>query len=319
MVINRVGVAIVESSVADALARIEEVERLGIHGAWMTVSGVRGLDALTIFAVAASRTQHVQLGTAIVTSWPRHPVIMAEQAAVVSQLAPGRFRLGVGPSHKATMEGVYGLNFYKPLSHLREYLYIVKELIREGAVDYDGMYYQAHIKQGHPVGNMPVMASALRKRSFEFCGAETDGAISWVCPGVYLRDVAIPAILEGASRVGRETPPPLIAHVPVCVHDDAEEVRLASRQQMANYPKAPSYVHMFSDAGFPEAANGLWSDRMLDSVVVSGNESIVEERLREWFAFGATELLVSPVLVGPDKEYSLQRTLQLVAKICQTL
>jgi len=319
MALNRVGVAIVESNVADALARIEEVERLGIHGAWMTVSGVRGLDALTIFAVAASRTKHVQLGTAIVTSWPRHPIVMAEQAAVVGQLAPGRFRLGVGPSHKATMEGVYGLDFDKPLSHLREYLHIVKELIREGTVDYDGVYYHAHTKQEYPVRDVPVMASALRKRSFEFCGAETDGAISWVCPGAYLRDVAMPAILEGASRAGRQNPPPLIAHVPVCVNDAPKEVRWASRQQLVNYPKAPSYAQMFFDAGFPEAANGLWSDPMLDAVVVSGNESIVEERLLEWFTFGATELLVSPVLVGPDKEDSLQRTLQLVAKLSRTL
>ena len=157
---KRIGVAIGERNAADALKRIEEVEDMGIPAAWMTVSGVRGLDALTIFAIAASRTQHILLGTAIVPSWPRHPIVMAEQVKVLAQLAPGRFRLGVGPSHKVTMEGVYGLKFDKPLSSLREYLHILKELIRKGEVDYDGQYYHAHTRQGSPV-DMPIMASAL--------------------------------------------------------------------------------------------------------------------------------------------------------------
>lgn len=314
---KRIGVAIGERNAADALKRIEEVEDMGIPAAWMTVSGVRGLDALTIFAIAASRTQHILLGTAIVPSWPRHPIVMAEQVKVLAQLAPGRFRLGVGPSHKVTMEGVYGLKFDKPLSSLREYLHILKELIRKGEVDYDGQYYHAHTRQGSPV-DMPIMASALRRRSFEFCGAETDGAISWVCPGVYLREVALPAMQTGAQRAGREVPP-LIAHAPVCVHDNPEEVRAAAREQLGNYPRSPFYAQMFSDAGFPEAANGTWSDAMLEAVVLSGDEARVEERLREWLSFGATELLVSPVLAGPDREASLQRTLKLLAKLAQSV
>ena len=162
------------------------------------------------------------------------------------------------------------------------------------------------------------MASALRRRSFEFCGAETDGAISRVCPGVYLREVALPAMQTGAQRAGREVPP-LIAHAPVCVHDNPEEVRAAAREQLGNYPRSPFYAQMFSDAGFPEAANGTWSDAMLEAVVLSGDEARVEERLREWLSFGATELLVSPVLAGPDREASLQRTLKLLAKLAQSV
>ena len=95
------------------------------------------------------------------------------------------------------------------------------------------------------------MASALRKGSFELCGEEADGAISWICPFTYLRDVALPAMEAGASRAGRETPP-LIAHAPVCVHDNPEEVRAAVREQMMN-PRLPYYQRMLVAAGYPEA------------------------------------------------------------------
>ena len=97
-----------------------------------------------------------------------------------------------------------------PLGHLREYLRILKSLLQTGKVDYDGEFYQAHETIREPL-DIPVMASALQQRSFEMCGAESDGAISWICPGTYLRDMALPAMDRGAKEAGRRTPP-LIAH-----------------------------------------------------------------------------------------------------------
>ncbi len=314
---KRIGVAIAERNADNALKRIQEVERMGIPAAWMTMGGAGGLDPLTVFASAATQTENILLGTAIIPSWTRHPIVMAQQAQVMAQLAPGRFRLGVGPSHKATMERTYGVEFHRPLVHLREYLHILKTLLHEGAIDYDGRYYHARTRLASPV-DMPIMASALRRGSFEFCGADTDGAISWVCPGVYLRDVALPAMGSGAQGAQRPVPP-LIAHAPVCVHENKDEVNAAVREQMGTYPRTTFYAQMFTDAGFPEVAEGTWSDAMVEAVVTSGNEVAVEERLREWLSFGATELMVTPILVGEDREASLQRTLKLVARLAQSI
>jgi alkanesulfonate monooxygenase SsuD/methylene tetrahydromethanopterin reductase-like flavin-dependent oxidoreductase (luciferase family) len=91
-------------------------------------------------------------------------------------------------------------------------------------------------------------------------------------------------------------------------------VREAARQQLANYVRLPFYVQMLAAAGFPEAAQGAWSDRMIDTVVLSGDESRVAERLQELFGFGATEILVSPVPAGSDRVASLERTLRLLAQ-----
>ncbi|MCL0044386.1 LLM class flavin-dependent oxidoreductase, partial [Dehalococcoidia bacterium] len=186
------------------------------------------------------------------------------------------------------------------------------------SVDFDGLYYQAHTQTGVSL-DVPVMASALRRRSFELCGMEADGAISWVCPVQYLRDVAMPAMQAGAERAGRPVPP-LIAHVPVCIHNNVEEVRAAVREQLGNYPLNPFYTQMFVEAGFPEVVDVKgWSDKMIEAVVFAGESGYVKERLLEMFSLGVKEVLVSPVLVGPDQEASMQRTLQLIAEVSESL
>ena len=313
---KRIGVTVTARDSAGVLASIERAEELGIPAAWLTTGGA-GLDGLTLFAAAASLTRTILMGTSIVPTWPRHPVVMVQQVQVLAQLAPGRFRLGVGPSHQAGMESMFGVEFRSPLGHLREYLRILKALLQQGSVDFEGRYYQAHARIPAPV-DMPVMASALRRGSFELCGAEADGAITWVCPGRYLRDVAIPAMRSGAEQAGRPTPP-LITHAPVCVHDDPREIRAAVQEQAANYPRLPFYAQMFADAGFPEAKQQrAWSDAMIDAVILSGDETRVAERLQELFAWGATEVLVQPIAAGEDRSASVERTLKLVAEVAKS-
>ena len=164
--------------------------------------------------------------------------------------------------------------------------------------------------------DVPVMASALQRGSFELCGAEADGAISWICPGKYLKDVALPAMQSGAEQVGRPVPP-LIAHAPVCVHENAAEVRAAVRQQVMN-PRMPFYQRMLVDAGFPEATEGTWSDGMIDEVVFWGDEARVAERIQEMFSFGATEVLLSPIGAGEDQAESVHRATRLLAELAKT-
>jgi F420-dependent oxidoreductase-like protein len=311
---QRVGVAVSGDKVHDVLAMIERAEQLGMQAAWMTTGGAR-LDSITTFAAAALRTQHIALGTSIVPTFPRHPLVVAQQTQVVAQLAPGRFRLGVGPSHRPTMQDM-GINLTSPLGHLREYLRICKALLQQGKVDFDGTYYKAHGAIPEPL-DVPVMASALQRGSYELCGEEADGAISWICPGPYLRDVALPAMHAGAERAGRPVPP-LIAHAPVCVHEAADEVRAVVRAQITN-PRLPFYQRMLIAAGFPEAETGTWSDRMIDAVVLWGNEARVEERLRELFAWGATEVLATPVSAGSNRTASLDRTLRLLGRVAQAV
>lgn len=309
---RRIGVAVGGQDTKEVLSRIRHLEELDIPAAWLTTSGA-GRDGLTVFAAAAVQTERILLGTSIIPLWPKHPMAVAGQVRAIAELAPGRFRLGIGPSHQAGMERLMSVDFRAPLGHLREYVQILKAFFSTGQVDYDGQYYHAHA-QGVKL-DVPVMASALRPRSFQLCGEEADGAITWVCPGPYLRDKGVPAMQQGAATKGRDVPP-LIAHAPVCVHDDAAEARAAMREQMGNYPSNPFYTQMLVEAGYPEVEETkAWNDRMIDAVLFHGDEAEVERRIHQMFSFGATEVVVSPVTAGADRAASLERTLRLLAKV----
>jgi len=123
---------------------------------------------------------------------------------------------------------------------------------------------------------------------------------------------------RGAEMADRPVPP-LIVQVPVCVHENPEEAREAVRQQFAGFARSPFYQDMFTAAGFPEVSQGTWSDGMVDAVAVWGDESQVTEGINGLFSMGATEILASPVPAGSDQEASREQTLEVLAKVAQSL
>lgn len=308
----RIGVSVTAADSNEALYIVENLERLGLAAAWLNSGSAGGADSLSVSAIAALRTQRIMLGTSITQTFPCHPIAVAQQALVLAQLAPDRFRLGLGTSGRAGTEQALGVNYRAPLAHLREYIRIEKSLLQEGSVDFSGRYYRAHASINSPV-NVPVMAAALGAKAFQLCGEESDGAISSLCPSTYLRDVALPAMRLGAEMAERPVPP-LVAQMPVCVHDDSNEARQAIRQRFAFFARAPFYQNMFIAAGFPEVSEGSWSDPMIDAVAAYGDEDKVLVDLQRLFKIGASEVLVAPVAAGPDRTASIDRTLRLLVK-----
>jgi F420-dependent oxidoreductase-like protein len=306
-----VGVHVAGVNAAKLVDGIVAAERAGVQCAWMTCGGVAP-DPLAVFAAAALRTTRILFGTSIIPTFPRHPLAVAQGAVAVDALAPGRLRLGVGPSHKPSMEGTWGIPFERPQEHLREYLTVLRAALNGGKVDFDGKRIKAHAQLPGPT-RVTVMASALRASGFRTCGELADGAVSWVCPLPYLRDVAVPALRAGAAKAGRPAPP-LVAHVPVVVSEDAGGIRKGAMEQLGRYPRVPYYSQMFQDAGFAEASTGQLSDRMIDALVVHGSAAQVKARLRELPSFGAAELLAMPIL-PPGDEHALGRTLAALGEL----
>lgn len=306
-----VGVHVSGANAAQLLDGVVAAERAGIECAWLT-SGGAAPDPLAVFAAAALRTERIRFGTSIIPTFPRHPLALVQGAVAVDSLAPGRLRLGVGPSHKPAIEGTWGLPFERPLEHLREYLTILRATLQSGEVDFDGRRVSAHVRLPAPT-RVEVLASALRANGFRVCGELADGAISWVCPLPYLRDVAVPAIRAGAEGAGRPAPP-LIAHVPVVVSTAPDAVREGAARQIGFYPRVPFYSRMFQDAGFPEAKDGTLSERMIDALVVHGDAATVKDRLRQIPAFGAAELLAMPI-IPPGDRAALERTLAALGEL----
>ena len=297
------------------LKGIEEAEAMGIGSAWLVTAAPR-LDALSVFAAAGPRTKSILFGTGIVPTFGRHPAAMAQQIQVIAQLAPGRFRLGIGSGHRPNIVPVFGSDFRKPLGHVREYVHILKSLLQKGSVDFEGEHYSTHAEIASTV-DVPVMISALQPRAFEVAGAEADGAITWVTPAPYLRDVAIPAMKAGAEKAGRPLPP-LVDGMPVCVHDNPDEVRQVIRERVV-HPTLVFYQEMWAKAGYPEAAEGYWTDHMLDASAIFGNEDQVRQKLEERFSLGLDEVITSPTPAGADWDASLKRTLRLLVDVGRSL
>ena len=293
------------------LAAIVRADALGVPACWLT-AGSTGSDSLTLIAAAAARTSSVRLGTSIVPTFPRHPLVMATQAEVIASLAPGRFVLGIGPSHRSTISGIFGLPFERPLEHLREYVTVLKAGLHTGRMEFEGARIRVHAELPNP-SPVPVMISALGAPSFRLAGSVADGAISWVCPAAYLRDVAIPAMTKGAAEVQRSVPP-LIAHDYIALSRDGDAVARAARQRLAHYPRQPFYARMFDAAGYPEATRGELTDAMIDAVVLHGEEAEVAERLRKYVEIsGASEMVASVMPVGPEPGLQLERAIRFVA------
>src|SRR5438309_7069972 len=137
---ERVGLAIYGTDSVETLSAIAAAEAAGVRQVWMTQSAATP-DTLTIFAAAAMRTTSTRLGTAIVPTYPRHPLALAQQALALGDLAPQRLRLGIGPSHRPVIEGVYGILMTSPLEHLREYVEVLRSLLWEGKIDHQGRFY----------------------------------------------------------------------------------------------------------------------------------------------------------------------------------
>jgi alkanesulfonate monooxygenase SsuD/methylene tetrahydromethanopterin reductase-like flavin-dependent oxidoreductase (luciferase family) len=123
---ERVGLIVDGANTAAAVKTIVAAETAGVQQIWMA-QPTNLPDALTTFAAAAAaKISTVSLGTSILPTYPRLPLVIAQQALALQDLAPGRLRLGIGPSHRFIIENMYGLQHSKPLAHLREYVEVLR-------------------------------------------------------------------------------------------------------------------------------------------------------------------------------------------------
>jgi Coenzyme F420-dependent N5,N10-methylene tetrahydromethanopterin reductase and related flavin-dependent oxidoreductases len=295
---DRVGIFSEGADIVDAIAQIREAEQVGVQHIWAQNSG--NADLLTLFAAVATQTERIRLGSAIVPIYPRHPLVMAQQALAVHGLAPGRLRLGIGPGSRMAIENWYGLSQTAPLSYLKEYLEILRGLLGEGSIDYHGTFFQ--VKYTLPrTAPIPLLVSALNPKAFRLAGEIADGALSWMCPIPYLLKVALPELRAGVQDNGRPTPP-VVAHVLVALSTDEAAVRASTRQRVQAYAQLAPFAQMFANAGFAGVAKD--SDARLDALaqtlVVSGNEATVRSHLEELLASGLDELMLQLVPVADE-------------------
>src|ERR671910_511618 len=309
---ERIGLIVNGTNAAAAIKTIAAAETAGVQQIWMTNTPWFP-DVLTTLAAAAIKTSIVRLGTAIIPTYPRHPIVLAQEVLALHDIAPGRLRLGIGPSHRAIVEDIYGLPQTTPLVHLREYVNVLHSILWDGKVDHHGEFFNVVVEFPR-TAQIPVLISTLGKKAFQLAGEIADGALSWMCPVPYLLDTGIPLLRKAATANGRSTPPPLVAHVPVALSQDRDSVMAAGHKMFEMYSKLPFYAKMFADAGFQLTSDKKVTDEFVNNMLISGNEDTVATSLTKLLDAGLDELMVSFVPVV-DEKYEQTQLMSLIGQL----
>lgn len=311
---ERVGVYIQARETREAITRIQEAEYAGVQHAWMAMGGAGFADILTVLAGAAPQTERISLGTAIVPSYPRHPLVMAQQALAVNDLAPDRLRLGIGSGNRSFLETRYGRSPSAPLSYLKEYLEVLRGVLWEGQIDYQGAFF--HVVERLPrTAPVPLLISTLGLKAFCLAGQVADGALASLCPVPYLLDQALPALRAGAEEMARPTPP-VIACLPVALSTDGAAVSGAVRHLLHVLIQARPHARMFAQAGWAAAVQGDEAalQALARTLVISGTEVAVRDRVQELLASGVDELLLLALPMA-DEARERKQLLRLIGSL----
>ncbi len=248
----------------------------GYSSVWFS-DGI-GMDPLTLISALGQRVGGIELGTAVVRTLPRHPMILAQQALTTNVLTGGRLTLGIGPSHRPVVEAAWGLPFDRPIARIREYLSVLLPLLAGETVDFDGDYYTAHGDlqvQGGP--GVSVLVAALGPQMLGLAGRLVDGTITTLAGPRTLISHICPTIREAADRAGR-LEPRVVSTLWVCVTDDVDSARARAERGARRMASMPSYAALLDREGGP--------------ALLAGSEAELDASLDRLDGAGVTDLLL---------------------------
>lgn len=274
-------------------ADIEAAATAGFRSYW--TPQIFGLDALTALAVVSQHVPEIRLGTAVVPTYPRHPMALAQQALTVSQISGGRLDLGIGLSHKPVVEGMWGMSFDRPVKHMSDYLKVLMPLLSDQAVSHGGELITGRGQIGVRAEAPPVYVAALGEQMLKLAGRLADGTVTWMTGPRTIAELTAPTINEAAAGADRAAPS-VIAAVPVCLTDDVDAARARAAKEYEIYGQLPSYRAMLDreELAGPE------------DLALIGDQSVIEAGLRAYADGGATTVVANPF--GSEAEVTAARS-----------
>jgi len=277
----------IDSTVANlALYRDEGFSRV-----WMSQMPYEP-DLLTVLAVALREVDTIEVATGVVPIQNQHPMQMAQRALTVSLVSGGRFILGLGMTHQAVTEEMWGIPWDKPVRRLNEYLDGLLPLLEGEPADATGETVTTRGSLMIPGAPRPaVYIAALGPQLLRVAGRRTSGTCTWMTGPATISSHVSPALRQAAADAGRpEDAVRVVAALPVSVTDDVDGVRKQAAEQFAVYGYLPSYRAMLDREGYggPEHA------------AIIGDEATVKQRLDELRAAGVDEYVGAVFDTSPE-------------------
>jgi F420-dependent oxidoreductase-like protein len=308
------------------LDRVLEAERLGYDSVWSAEA--YGSDAVTPATWIAARTTRIHVGTAIMQIAGRTPAACAMTAMTLDALSGGRFRLGLGVSGPQVVEGWHGTAFGRPLARTREYVEIVRMIVRrEKPLEYAGRYYQIPYAGPDATGlgkplksilhgraDLPIYLAAIGPRNVALAAEVADG---WIPVFFAPRRMGLfrEWLGEGFRAAGTSGERfDIMPMVSVVTGDDVQACRDAVRPRLAlymggmgargrnfyndvarryGYEAAARSIQDLYLAGRKEEAAAAVPDALVDEVALCGPAARIREHVAEWSASGVTTLMVA--------------------------
>jgi F420-dependent oxidoreductase-like protein len=255
--------------------------------AW--ISQGPNIDALTSLAVAGKGSG--ELGTAVVPFPQRHPLLLASQALTVQASTGNRLILGIGAGIARMVDTMYGLPTDRPARRLREYLEVLRPLLRGESVDHHGDTLTA-------VGSVavegaaapPVLAAALGPAMLRVAGELADGTITWMTGPRTLADHVVPSIIKASDNQPR-----IVAGFAVCVTAEEDAVRARFATDFAMAGQVPEYRAMLDREGATGPAD----------VLLAGDEDTIAKQFDQLRDTGITDLMLAPIGTTADQERTM--------------
>jgi F420-dependent oxidoreductase-like protein len=276
----------------DIDAVVEDVRRANDDG-FLTywVPQLFGADALTLLAVAGREVPTIELGTAVVPTYPRHPMVLAGQALTVQAASGGRLALGIGLSHQIVIESMFGYSFSKPVRHMKEYLSVLRPLLHGESVSFRGETLSANGSLGVPGSSPPpILVAALGTQMLQLTARMAEGTITWMTGPATVAEHTVPTITSAAKEAGTGDPR-VVVGLPVCVTDDADAARERAAKVFSMYGQLPSYRAMLDKEGVEGPAG----------VVIVGTEKEVQAGIERVRDAGATDFCAAEFSVTDDE------------------
>jgi len=328
---EKIGIAISGGpSPAEIVELVVLAESLGYDSAWIAEG--HGGDQFAILAACAMRTSRLRLGTSISSVFVRTAPTIAMAASSVADLSGGRFILGLGSSHRVQVEPEHGVAYAKPLARTRDTVAIVRALIRDGRVRFDGetvrienfdLWYTPRHR------DVPVYLAAVFARGVALAG-EVAGGVILTRSTLDTATIVRQQLSEAAHQAGRDPSAiEVTSLLPTAVADTRETALAALRPGVALYAGFfPRYNRLMAEHGFAseaaeiaaawargdrETAERAVSDTMIEATSIVGTPEQCRARIDAYRQSGVDTPILSPFARGRDAKARFEAVIRACA------
>lgn len=313
-------------SLETAVERVRLAESLGYDSTFVTHIAAR--DSLAVLGAYAGATERIRLGTGVLPIYSRTPVATAQTSATLDELSGGRMVLGLGVSHRVTVEAWYGSEIGDPVAEMREYAGAVRSMFA-GEDPSGGERWPTSFRfMGYEVRpDLPIYVAALSPKMLRLAGEIADGVLLWLCEPRYVQETVIPEVRKGRESAGKSLHGfDIVPAVPAAVTEDRAATLDRVRGDLLTYLSLPFYRAMLERSGFgaeieafdaaigggdTEGAKAAISEPMLASLGGFGSAEDVQEAVQRYLDAGATSPGVSPVPTA-DADATLRAGAELI-------